>query len=76
MEENTIMTLLEKASARLAAKAGVWNLDPESMRVNTALSAMKDILKYMDFEIDFEWSENKIISVIVSYGNEKVEKAV
>lgn len=50
------LTLLEKTSNRLITKVRVRNLHPQC-RYTTELNAMVDLLKNMDFQIDFDWNE-------------------
>lgn len=50
------LTLLEKTSNRLITKVRVRNQFPKS-KYDTELNAMVDLLKNMDFEIDFDWND-------------------
>lgn len=69
------LTLLEKAANRLITKTRVRNLSPEG-KFNTELSAMVDLLKNMDFEVNFDWNDEvtKITKVTLTFVGETVER--
>ena len=73
----TTLTLLEKAANRLITKARVRNLSPEG-KFNTELGAMVDLLKNMDFEIDFDWNDEvtKITKITLTFEDKTVERIV
>lgn len=72
------ITLLEKAADRIITKVRVRNLNPESVKINAELSAMVNLLKNMDFEVDFTWSENpeenKIIAITLTLEGKEVDR--
>lgn len=71
-------TLLEKAANRLIAKVRVRNLYPNSGKTNTELSAMVDILKNMDFKVDYIWAENpeenKIVAITLTFEGNEIDR--
>lgn len=73
-----VITLLEKAADRIITKVRVRNLNPKSVKINAELSAMVNLLKNMDFEVDFTWSENpeenKIIAITLTLEGKVVDR--
>lgn len=71
----TTLTLLEKASNRLITKVRVRNLRPQC-RYTTELNAMVDLLKNMDFKIDFDWNDEMtaITKIRVTFDGNTAER--
>ena len=73
----TTLTLLEKAVNRLIKKARIRNIYPKG-KLDTELNAMVNLLKNMDFEIDFDWNDEvtKITKITLTFEGETVERIV
>lgn len=71
----TTLTLLEKAANRLITLARVRNMYPKS-KFSTELNAMVNLLKNMDFGVDFDWDDEvaKITKITLTFGSETVER--
>lgn len=69
------LTLLEKAANRLITKVRIRNQYPKS-KFATELNAMVDLLKNMDFEIDFDWNNEvtEITKVKVTFDGTTIER--
>lgn len=72
------LTLLEKAGNRLISLIRVRNMCPESRKYNTELSAMINLLKCMDIEVDIDFSknpeENKMSILKLTLENETITR--